>query len=666
MEQTSVGGPPGAQLPDKEQTLRTLVFRAGEARKALRALTSRMALGQKEVEVLLGFLQGAGENAEAFAQQWTKKERAAQELAARQTKTEGQLQTLEARLLHREHSLAVFEDELAQGRQREYAASTALATIQSSRSWRVAQALRRARARCFPPGSLRERLARLGVRSVRTWRHEGFLAVLRKGSRKVLRKMRLLPAAPAAAIAKAADDRTPEEPDPPIALAVAPAVAGETPRMYVDEFLQLDERSFFLRGWVWDEGPGGATLTALAPQGGRTPLTNLYRYARPDIFEHFGVAPLDQRDLRPAFLGYFQAAEPAGMGSAWHIECQGENGAVASFAVTSSRDLLQIRNSILANVHLQGNDRELLLAQHIAPALQRLQERLARPEVVRVEQHGAPPVAPVASVIVPLYGRIDFLEHQLAQFVHDPEVCRADLIYVLDSPALTNALATRALQLSRLYAVPFRIVYLRHNVGYSGANNAGIDLARGRLLVLLNSDVLPDRPGWLGQMASFYLNTPRIGTLGPKLVYEDETLQHAGMYFARQPGSALWENAHYYKGLHRYFAPSNLTRKVPAVSGACLMIERDRYREVGGLRNLYVQGDYEDSDLCLRLRESGYDHWYLADCELYHLESQSYPGPLRAMTYEYNSWLQTHLWGARIEQLMATFAASEQLGHGAA
>ena len=81
------------------------------------------------------------------------------------------------------------------------------------------------------------------------------------------------------------------------------------------------------------------------------------------------------------------------------------------------------------------------------------------------------------------------------------------------------------------------------------------------------------------------------------------------------------------------------------------MIERELFNEVGGFREDYIQGGYEDSDLCLRLIEAGRDNWYLAAAELYHLEAQSFPITLRS-TNPYNAWLQTHLWNDRIEQVM--------------
>ena len=90
---------------------------------------------------------------------------------------------------------------------------------------------------------------------------------------------------------------------------------------------------------------------------------------------------------------------------------------------------------------------------------------------------------------------------------------------------------------------------------------------------------------------------------------------------------------------------------MPAVTGACLMIERALYEEVGRLSSQYLRGGYEDSDLCLRLIEAGRRNWYLADVELYHLEAQSFPIHFRS-TNRYNAWLQTHLWDERIEQTM--------------
>jgi O-antigen biosynthesis protein len=104
------------------------------------------------------------------------------------------------------------------------------------------------------------------------------------------------------------------------------------------------------------------------------------------------------------------------------------------------------------------------------------------------------------------------------------------------------------------------------------------------------------------------------------------------------------------------FPEANVARAVPAVTAACLLVDRQLYERVGGLSGAYVQGDYEDSDFCLRLLDAGRENWYLPDVELYHLEGQSYPDPVRRMNSEFNCWLHTYLWHEQIETAMARFA----------
>jgi len=76
------------------------------------------------------------------------------------------------------------------------------------------------------------------------------------------------------------------------------------------------------------------------------------------------------------------------------------------------------------------------------------------------------------------------------------------------------------------------------------------------------------------------------------------------------------------------------------------------------LPGIYVHGDYEDSDLCLRLIEAGYENWYLPEVELYHLEGQSYLSSERWLTSRYNAWLHTQLWNDQIEKAMARYGTS--------
>jgi len=342
------------------------------------------------------------------------------------------------------------------------------------------------------------------------------------------------------------------------------------------------------------------------------------------------------------------------LSAGWIFELENDAGiAVEIDAPEPIQAPLEAREAIVALLERERSPASPA-TKHVLPAVARLQEQLASMvEIEYVERFGQAARSPEVSIVVPLYKRVDLLQYQLAQFASDPQLAEADLIYVLDSPELSQSTLVLAARLFELYRVPFRIATLSRNGGFAVANNCGASLAGGRLLVLLNSDVLPATSGWLDRLASLHEATPRIGALGPKLLFEDDSLQHAGIYFRRSDTLAAWENAHYFKGLHRDLPAANVPRRVPAVTAACLMIDRALYRDLDGLRSIYVQGDYEDSDLCLRLDEAGYENWYRPEVALYHLEGRSYATATRQANARYNTWLQTSLWDRRIEQLMS-------------
>lgn len=423
----------------------------------------------------------------------------------------------------------------------------------------------------------------------------------------------------------------------------------------VELLVRVSAETYYVRGWIGHDETVAARLTLVSPEGASVELSpTAFRYARPDVADFYGLQPAHGHGFGVACL--VNLATPSAQAVGWLLEVDVDGVRYemdCPHVVAGSREA---RASLVAELAIERPPGQSLRAQHVAPAIVRVQEQLGLAvQITRVEQFGRPPAAPDVSIIVPLYNRIDFVEHQLAQFADDPQIVGADLVYVLDSPLLERQLIGEAERLHRLFQVPFRVVVLSENGGFSVANNRGASLARGRLSLLMNSDVLPDRAGWLGALTAFHDSLDNPGAVGPKLLYEDDSLQHAGMYFERPDGARVWSNEHYFKGLHRTFAPACHSRRVPAVSAACLLIRTAVYREVGGLRGMFVQGDFEDSDLCLRLSEIGFENWYAADVELYHLEGQSYPTPDRHANGQFNRWLHTHMWDARLEALMADF-----------
>lgn len=445
-------------------------------------------------------------------------------------------------------------------------------------------------------------------------------------------------------------------------------ISPERPQgAHPDVFVAVDDNCFYVAGWMRDAEAEISRLTAVSPEGERIELLErLFRHPRPDLESVYADGPYANQAQAEGFLGHFETKRPSYLPHGWVFEMANVAGsAVEMRALPPVHDLTEARYTILGSVPQGVLPNQELMANHVFPAMNRLTERArALVGTKDVIDYGSPVDSPQVSIVVPLYRRIDLLEHQLAQFVHDPEIRSTELIYVLDTPELDKALAEQARQLFQLYRVPFRVVTMQYHAGFGAATNAGASAARGRLLVLLNSDVLPDKPGWVGKMQRFYDSKDEIGALGAKLLYEDDSLQHAGMYFEVWdvgPSAGEWATFHYFKGLNRDLPAANVARPVPAVTAACLMIEKDLYESVGGLPDTYVRGDYEDSDLCLGLFEAGRENWYLPEAELYHLEGQSYAEADRGAAAVYNRWLHNQRWRQSIESVMSRYPSSSHI-----
>ncbi len=264
-----------------------------------------------------------------------------------------------------------------------------------------------------------------------------------------------------------------------------------------------------------------------------------------------------------------------------------------------------------------------LFDQHLGEVVETISA--ARPAfdgTVVERQYGIAPQDPKISVIVPLYGRYDFVRYQLAHFADDKEFKDIDLIYVIDDPKIvteTNELATIY---HPVFGVPFRTLSYDSNLGFAGANNVGVRYSRGETIVLLNSDVLPRDHGWVSKLKNALDQLPQAGAVGPLLQFADDSVQHAGMISKRDtrlPGFLL--NIHPGKG-QPWNGPET-PRECQMLTAACVMLDKALYLEVGGLDEGYVIGDFEDSDLCLALRKREKRLWLVPDAKLWHLERQS-------------------------------------------
>jgi O-antigen biosynthesis protein len=274
---------------------------------------------------------------------------------------------------------------------------------------------------------------------------------------------------------------------------------------------------------------------------------------------------------------------------------------------------------------------------------------------VDVHDLGVPVAAPQVSIIVPLYRRMDFVEPQLLKFSRDPWLrAHAEIIYVVDDPTLVEPMLMEAAAWFDLYQVPFRWVWGHANRGFSGANNLGVSVARADRLLFLNSDVFPTEPGWLAPMLEVLAQRPDLGLVAPLLLHTDGTVQHAGMTFRWAHDLGVWTNIHPNQGLDPALCVPPGVREHSTVTGACVLLRRGDLAAVGGWDTGYLIGDFEDSDLCLRLRARGLGCACLNDVRLTHLERQSFSSlgddGFRHAVVILNAVRQQQRWGEAIAE----------------
>jgi GT2 family glycosyltransferase len=167
-----------------------------------------------------------------------------------------------------------------------------------------------------------------------------------------------------------------------------------------------------------------------------------------------------------------------------------------------------------------------------------------------------------------------------------------------------------------------KIVTYEGEFNYSRINNYGEKFATGKYLLLLNNDTQIITMNWLEAML-MYAQRPDVGAVGAKLYYGDKTIQHAGVVIGLGAHRTAG-HTHYkinYDNLG-YMGKLCYAQNVSAVTGACLMVKKSLYDELGGLDESFKIA-LNDVDFCLRLREKGLLNVFTPFAELYHFESVS-------------------------------------------
>lgn len=180
--------------------------------------------------------------------------------------------------------------------------------------------------------------------------------------------------------------------------------------------------------------------------------------------------------------------------------------------------------------------------------------------------------------------------------------------------------------LGYLARTPHRVVPFRGAFNYSRINNLAVSEAGGEYIILLNDDTEVVSGGWIEAMLGHAQNR-RTGAVGARLLYPDGRVQHAGVVVGTGspwlPGVATPSHQYFSADSPGYMGLATTTCNYSAVTAACMMVRKSLFEEVGGFDEENLKVNFNDVDLCLRLRERGLFNVYTPYAELLHYESAS-------------------------------------------
>lgn len=228
----------------------------------------------------------------------------------------------------------------------------------------------------------------------------------------------------------------------------------------------------------------------------------------------------------------------------------------------------------------------------------------------------------LVSIIIPTKDRLDVLKPCLESLFAKTVKAQFEVVLV-DNGSTDPAVRPYYQALATLH--PLRVLDRAGPFNFSWLCNEGAKAASGNVFVFLNNDTEIRSPDWLTVLAALARH-PRLGAIGPRLLYADGTVQHEGVVIG-MGGLA----GHVFRKLRpgetppgaRLFSGFGLQREVAAVTGACLAVERTKFERIGGFNAEDLPVDLNDIDFCLRLVEQGWRNLVVPSLELFHYESQS-------------------------------------------
>lgn len=443
----------------------------------------------------------------------------------------------------------------------------------------------------------------------------------------------------------------------PPAQAAAPAGAQNNLPAVAWDTLIVSEAGFFLEGWSDDRAAPCTSLVLADRLSSVCREAVLHRLRRSDIEDH----------LQPGSAYAFGLWAVAPLAPGRHLgelDLRLRQGAAAlrlpEARVKPASEFLDFLLTHFGQRHLIGDPTAQSFADLDAghgATLGQIHDTVAATNSVRLEvRFGPRPSQCRISLVCVLFGAADLMYQLVGQFARFGPLDGIEFVFVSNSPELEDALARDADLASFVFHARIVLISMNRNCGFGHANNVGVERAQAATVCIINPDVYPRDAASVAHMLGRAQAGLGAVLAGGRLHYADGSVMHEGMVFAEDrrlsalAGRTAWSVEHPRKG---FPDTSGLAvRRVPAVSGALMLLDKALYERVQGFDTGYIHGYYEDADLCLRLAGAGAEVVVDPRLAFWHYEGKGSAGhPTGPGARLYNRWRFTRRWDERLRQM---------------
>ena len=243
--------------------------------------------------------------------------------------------------------------------------------------------------------------------------------------------------------------------------------------------------------------------------------------------------------------------------------------------------------------------------------------RSAGPENFYRVMFNHPRPDPLVTLIIPTRDQVDLLRQCVDGLLNRTSYQPVEILVVDNESGRPDTLSYLR-EIDELQAV--RVIRFEEPFNFARLCNFAATQANGEVLGFLNNDTDVINSDWLDEMVML-ARRPEVGCVGAKLLYADETVQHAGVILGLG-GYAAHSHRCAPSGDGGYFNRLKVRQNVSAVTAACLVVRKSVYQEVDGMDERFTVA-YNDVDFCLRVRAAGYVNVFTPFAELYHFESKT-------------------------------------------